>query len=84
MYEFLDRLITAALPRVREFQGVKISGFDGRDNNTLGITEQIIFPEINYDNIDNIRGMDICINTSTENTEHAKALLKAFDFPFKQ
>lgn len=84
MYEFLDRLISVALPRVRDFRGLSSKGFDGNGNYTLGIKEQIIFPEINYDNIDNIRGMDICINTSTENTEHAKALLKAFDFPFKQ
>ena len=83
MYEFLDRLVTAALPRVRDFQGIKASGFDGRGNYNLGITEQIIFPEINYDNIDNIRGMDVCINTSAQSQEHAKALLKALDFPFK-
>ena len=84
MYEFLDRLITAALPRVREFQGVKNSGFDGRGNYTLGITEQIIFPEINYDHIDKIRGMDICINTSAKNKDEAKALLEALQFPFKK
>jgi large subunit ribosomal protein L5 len=84
MYEFLDRLITSALPRVRDFQGIKASGFDGRGNYNLGVTEQIIFPEINYDNIDKIRGMDICINTSASNKEDAKALLEVLNFPFKK
>ena len=83
MYEFLDRLVTAALPRVRDFQGIKASGFDGRGNYNLGITEQIIFPEIDYDKIDSLRGMDICITTSATNNEEAKALLAAFSFPFK-
>ena len=84
MYEFLDRLITAALPRVREFQGVKNSGFDGRGNYTLGITEQIIFPEIDIDKINNISGMDITFVTSTNNDSLAKSLLKELGLPFKK
>ena len=84
MYEFLDRLVSASLPRIRDFQGIKASGFDGRGNYTFGITEQIIFPEINYDNIDKIRGMDICISTSASNKEDAKALLEILNFPFKK
>ena len=84
MYEFLDRLITAALPRVREFQGVKISGFDGRGNYTLGITEQIIFPEIDIDKINNISGMDITFVTSTNDDSLAKSLLKELGLPFKK
>ena len=84
MYDFMERLIKIAIPRERDFRGLNPKSFDQQGNYSFGIKEQIIFPEINYDNIDNIRGMDICINTSTENTEHAKALLKAFDFPFKQ
>ena len=83
MYEFLDRLITAALPRVREFQGVKNSGFDGRGNYTLGIKEHIIFPEIDFDKIDKIKGLDICITTSAKNNEEAMELFKQFNFPFK-
>jgi large subunit ribosomal protein L5 len=84
MYEFLDRLITAALPRVREFQGIKNSGFDGRGNYTLGITEQIIFPEINIDEINNISGMDITFVTSTSDDNLAKSLLKELGLPFKK
>lgn len=84
MYEFLDRLITAALPRVREFQGVKNSGFDGRGNYTLGITEQIIFPEIDIDKVNNISGMDITFVTSTNNDNLAKTLLKQLGLPFKK
>jgi large subunit ribosomal protein L5 len=84
MYEFLDRLITAALPRVREFQGIKTSGFDGRGNYTLGITEQIIFPEINIDKINNISGMDITFVTSTNDDNLAKSLLKELGLPFKK
>jgi large subunit ribosomal protein L5 len=83
MYEFLDRLVTSALPRVRDFNGIKATGFDGRGNYSLGITEQIIFPEIDYEKIDKIRGMDITITTSAKTDEEAKALLKAFNFPFK-
>ena len=84
MYEFLDRLITAALPRVREFQGVKNSGFDGRGNYTLGITEQIIFPEIDIDKVNNISGMDITFVTSTNNDNLAKTLLKQLGLPFRK
>ena len=84
MYEFLDRLITAALPRVREFQGVKNSGFDGRGNYTLGVTEQIIFPEIDIDKISNISGMDITFVTSTNDDKLAKSLLKELGLPFKK
>ena len=84
MYEFLDRLITAALPRVREFQGVKNSGFDGRGNYTLGITEQIIFPEIDIDKVNNISGMDITFVTSTNNDNLAKTLLNQLGLPFKK
>ena len=83
MYEFLDRLVTVALPRVRDFQGVKANGFDGRGNYTLGITEQIIFPEIDYDQIDKLRGMDITIATTAANDEQGRALLAAFNFPFR-
>ena len=84
MYEFFDRLITAALPRVREFQGVKNSGFDGRGNYTLGITEQIIFPEIDIDKVNNISGMDITFVTSTNNDNLAKTLLEQLGLPFKK
>ena len=82
MYEFLDRFVTTALPRVRDFNGVKSSGFDGRGNYNLGITEQIIFPEINYDKIDKVRGMDISIVTSANKDSEALELLKGFNFPF--
>tara|TARA_B100000963_G_scaffold336865_1_gene332332 strand:- start:6350 stop:6892 length:543 start_codon:yes stop_codon:yes gene_type:complete len=84
MYDFIDRLIKIAIPRERDFRGLNPKSFDKQGNYSFGIKEQIIFPEINYDNIDNIRGMDICINTSAKNIEHSKALLKALDFPFKQ
>ena len=84
MYEFLDRLITAALPRVREFQGIKNSGFDGRGNYTLGITEQIIFPEIDIDKIIKISGMDITFVTSTNEDNLAKTLLKELGLPFNK
>ena len=73
-----------AIPRERDFRGLNPKSFDGQGNYSFGIKEQIIFPEINYDNIDNIRGMDVCINTTASSQEHAKALLKAFNFPFKQ
>ena len=84
MYEFLDRLITSALPRVRDFQGVKTSGFDGRGNYNLGVTEQIIFPEINIDKINKISGMDITFVTSTNDDNLAKSLLKELGLPFKK
>ena len=82
MYEFLDRLVTIALPRVRDFRGVPGNSFDGRGNYALGLKEQIIFPEIDYDKIDQIRGMDIIICTTAKTDKEAKALLKGFDMPF--
>jgi large subunit ribosomal protein L5 len=82
MYEFLDRLIAVALPRTRDFRGVKASGFDGRGNFTLGVKEQIIFPEIDIDKVSKIMGMDITIVTSAKTDEEAKALLTQFGFPF--
>jgi large subunit ribosomal protein L5 len=84
MYEFLDRLITIAIPRIRDFRGMSPKSFDGRGNYSMGVREQIIFPEIDYDKIDAIRGMDIAIVTSARTDEEAKALLTAFSFPFKQ
>ena len=82
MYEFLDRLVTIALPRVRDFRGIPGNSFDGRGNYAMGIKEQIVFPEIDYDKIDQIRGMDIIFVTSAKTDKEAKALLKAFDMPF--
>lgn len=82
MFEFLDRLITIALPRVRDFRGVNPKSFDGLGNYALGLKEQIVFPEINYDKIDKVRGMDIIICTTAKTDEEARALLKAFDMPF--
>ncbi len=82
MYEFLDRLVNIALPRVRDFRGLSDKSFDGRGNYALGIKEQIVFPEIDYDKVDKIRGLDIVICTSAKTNEEAKALLAAFDFPF--
>ena len=84
MYEFLDRLISIALPRVRDFRGISPKGFDGRGNFNLGVTEQIIFPEVNYDEVDAIRGMDIAITTSAATNDEGKALLEAFGFPFRE
>ena len=84
MYEFFDRLISIAIPRVRDFRGLSSKAFDGRGNYSLGVTEQIIFPEIDYDKIDAIRGMDIAITTSARTDNEAKALLEAFSFPFKR
>ena len=81
MYEFLDRLISIALPRVRDFRGLSRKSFDGRGNYALGLKEQIVFPEINYDNVDKIRGLDIAICTSAETDDEAKALLKGFQLP---
>ncbi len=83
MYEFLDRLVTVAMPRVRDFRGVSGRAFDGRGNYTLGVKEQIIFPEIEYDKIDALRGMNISITTTAKTDEEARALLAAFRFPFK-
>ena len=83
MYEFLDRLVTIALPRVRDFRGVSGKGFDGRGNYNMGVKEQIIFPEIEYDKIDTLRGMNITITTTAKSDAEAKALLAAFKFPFR-
>ena len=83
MFEFLDRLIFIALPRVRDFKGLSKKSFDGNGNYSIGIKEQIIFPEINYDKVDKIRGMDISITTTTTNQDHAYELLKSFNLPFK-
>jgi large subunit ribosomal protein L5 len=84
MYEFLDRLVNVALPRVRDFQGLNPNSFDGRGNYALGLKEQLVFPEIDYDKIDRIRGMDIIINTTAENDEGARTLLRAFGMPFRE
>ena len=83
MYEFLDRLVTVALPRVRDFRGISSRGFDGRGNYNMGVKEQIIFPEIEYDKIDALRGMNITITTTAKTDAEAKALLAAFKFPFR-
>ncbi len=82
MYEFLDRLITIALPRVRDFRGVATSSFDGRGNYALGLEEQIVFPEIDYDKVDKVRGMDIVIVTTAKTDEEARVLLAGFQLPF--
>ena len=82
MYEFLDRLITIALPRVRDFRGLNPASFDGRGNYAMGLKEQIVFPEINYDRIDKIRGMDVIVTTTANTDEEARELLRAFGFPF--
>lgn len=84
MWEFLERLISIALPRVRDFRGVSAKSFDGRGNYSMGVREQIIFPEINYDKIDRIRGLDITITTSAKNDAEGQALLAAFNFPFRK
>jgi large subunit ribosomal protein L5 len=83
MYEFLERLIGIAIPRIRDFRGVSGKQFDGRGNFAMGVTEQIIFPEINYDEVDTLRGMDITITTTAANDDQGRALLSAFNFPFK-
>ena len=83
MYEFLDRFVTVALPRVRDFRGISGRAFDGRGNYNIGVKEQIIFPEVEYDKIDVLRGLNISITTTAKNDEEAKALLAAFKFPFK-
>jgi large subunit ribosomal protein L5 len=83
MYEFLDRLITVAIPRIRDFRGISPKQFDGRGNFSMGVGEQIIFPEIDYDKVDQLRGLDICITTTARTDEEGRALLKAFNFPFK-
>jgi large subunit ribosomal protein L5 len=84
MYEFLDRLVNIALPRVRDFRGLNPNAFDGRGNYAMGIKEHIVFPEINYDQIDQVWGMDIVIATTARTDDEARALLKAFNFPFRQ
>lgn len=84
MYEFLDRLINIAIPRIRDFRGLSPKAFDGRGNYSMGVREQIIFPEVDYDEIDVIRGMDITITTSAKNDEQGRALLEAFAFPFRK
>jgi len=83
MYDFIERLVGIAIPRIRDFRGLNPKSFDGRGNFSMGITEQIVFPEIDYDQIDKIRGLDICVTTSAANNEQALALLKAFKFPFR-
>ncbi|MEL7488541.1 MAG: 50S ribosomal protein L5 [Pseudomonadota bacterium] len=84
MYEFLDRLVTIALPRVRDFRGLSPKSFDGRGNFAMGLKEQIVFPEIEYDKVDKIRGMDIVVCTTAKNDEEARALLDEFNFPFRK
>jgi len=84
MYEFLDRLVNIAIPRIRDFRGLNPRSFDKAGNYSMGVTEQIIFPEIDYDHIDAIRGMDITITTTARNAEEGRALLEAFNFPFKK
>jgi large subunit ribosomal protein L5 len=84
MYEFLDRLVTIAMPRIRDFRGVSPRSFDGRGNYSLGVKEQIIFPEIQYDQIDQLRGMDITITTTAKDNKQGRALLEAFNFPFRK
>ncbi len=83
MYEFLDRLISVAIPRIRDFRGLSAKAFDGRGNYSMGLREQIVFAEIDYDKVDAIRGLDVTITTSATNDEHARALLKAFEFPLR-
>jgi large subunit ribosomal protein L5 len=84
MFEFLDRLVNIAIPRVRDFRGLSAKSFDGRGNYNMGVREQIIFPEVDYDQIDAIRGMNVTITTSAKNDEEGRALLEAFDFPFRK
>ena len=84
MYEFLDRLIAIAIPRIRDFRGLNPKAFDGRGNYNMGVQEQIVFPEVDYDNVDSVRGMDISITTTAKDDEQGRALLEAFSFPFKK
>ena len=84
MWEFLERLISIAIPRVRDFRGLNPKSFDGRGNYSMGVREQIIFPEIDFDKVDKVRGMDITITTSANTNDEARALLDAFNFPFKK
>lgn len=84
MWEFYDRIVSLAIPRIRDFRGMNPDSFDGRGNYTFGVTEQLIFPEIDFDNIDTVRGMDITIVTSAQSDDHGRALLRAFGFPFRR
>jgi len=84
MYEFLDRLVAIAIPRIRDFRGLNARGFDGRGNYNMGVQEQIVFPEVDYDNVDAVRGMNISITTTAKNDEEGRALLDAFSFPFRK
>jgi large subunit ribosomal protein L5 len=84
MYEFLDRLVSIAIPRIRDFRGLNAKAFDGRGNYSMGVREQIIFPEIEYDKIDKLRGMDITVSTTAKTDAEGRALLKAFNFPFRE
>ena len=84
MYEFLDRLVSIAIPRIRDFRGLNAKSFDGRGNYNMGVQEQIVFPEVDYDSVDSVRGMDIAITTTATNDEQGKALLQAFSFPFRK
>jgi large subunit ribosomal protein L5 len=84
MYEFLDRLMTVALPRVRDFRGLSPKSFDGNGNYALGIKEQIVFPEVNYDDVDEVRGMDVIIGTTARTDEEGRALLEGFGMPFRK
>ena len=84
MYEFLDRLVSMAIPRIRDFRGLNPKSFDGQGNYSMGVKEQIVFPEIDYDKIDKIRGMDITITTTAKNDDEGRALLEAFQFPLKK
>jgi large subunit ribosomal protein L5 len=84
MYEFLERLVAISIPRIRDFRGISPKQFDGKGNFSMGVTEQIIFPEIDYDKVDKLRGLDICVTTTARNDEEGRALLKAFNFPFKR
>lgn len=83
MYEFLDRLVSIAIPRIRDFRGISPKQFDGRGNFSMGVSEQIIFPEIDYDKVDRLRGLDICISTTARTNDEGRALLRAFNFPLK-
>ena len=84
MYDFVERLVSVAIPRIRDFRGLNPRSFDGRGNFSMGLAEQIVFAEIDYDKIDKIRGLDICITTSAKNNEEGLALLKALNFPFRE
>ena len=84
MYEFLDRLVSIAIPRIRDFRGLSAKGFDGQGNYNMGVQEQIVFPEVDYDNVDAVRGMNISITTTARTDEQGRALLDAFNFPFKK